>query len=117
MPGYVHFTHDPIRDRTFIHISETNPTEVRLTTEHTQDFRSKLAGGWRNDEVFTRSADGRRRTFTLYDLKMLPAVDATDRSAVHFDASAAYLEAMNLQSSRLTMVEPATTTDTATKQK
>jgi hypothetical protein len=62
---------------------------------HSVELTSKVSGGWRNDTVFTRLPDG-RRLFQLYDLKQLPAVDPSDRSAIEFDAMLSHLKAMNL---------------------
>jgi hypothetical protein len=95
MPGYVHFTHDAIRDRTFINVVKEDPNRAPLSRDHSDTYTSKLVGGWRNDQVFTRDADG-KRVFKLINLKTLPPVQKHDLSAVDFDAMSAHLKAMRL---------------------
>lgn len=95
MPGYVHITHDPVTNRNYINVVDRNPLEVGMPKEHTEEFTSKLAGGWRNDEIFTRDADG-NRVCTLVNLKALPPVESWDLSAVDFDPMAAHLKATGL---------------------
>lgn len=119
MPGYVHFTKDPVRDRTYINVLEFKHGEDKLPSVHSDTFQSKLLGGWRNDTVFTRNADG-SRNFQLFDLTLLPAVQPSDRSAVKFDATLSLLKSMGIQSATSSAAgtsdraDQATTTTTPT---
>jgi hypothetical protein len=97
MPGYVHFSRDPVRNRNVISVVEWNPNEVdkKNSDKFDLEFRSKVSEGWRNDSVYVRGADGKRH-FDLVDLSKLQPVDKTDLSAVDFDAMAAHLKALKL---------------------
>ena len=95
MDGYVHFAEDPVRQRTFINVVEHDPALKKYPAEYNEVFKSKLADGWRSDQVFKRDINGKRQ-FELVNLTALPAVQNTDLSAVEFDPMLAHLKAMNL---------------------
>eukprot|EP00158_Paraphelidium_tribonemae_P005927 Partr_v1_DN27589_c0_g1_i9_m30297 putative ribosomal protein L27 len=95
MPGYVHFTHDPIRNRNYINVVEWNPAEKEYSKIHDESFRSKISEGWRNDEVFTRDING-NRIFKLQNVNSLEQATPADLAAVEFDPMTAHLKASNL---------------------
>jgi hypothetical protein len=64
--------------------------------EHTEKYSSKLFGGWRNDEIFTRDTNG-KRIFSLVNLKSLPPVQPHDLAAVDFDPMAAHLKSTGFE--------------------
>lgn len=102
--GYVHMTtHSTRNGKQFINIVEQNPktTTTDLPSEHTLEFRSPLAQGYRADHIFTRDPETGERHFTLYDLNQLPPVEKTELCAVDFDPMQAHLKAMNLDSTDL----------------
>lgn len=92
MPGYMHFTRDPVRDRLCVNVVEKNPNEVKLSEIYTTaEFESRIADGWRNDQVYKRCPSTGQRIFELVDVNALAEAGSTDLAAVEFDPMAAYL--------------------------
>lgn len=105
MSGYVRISEDAKQNRQYVHVLSEPPTTVNnvngkaLYREPHQPLHwSKVAGGWRNADIYTRDPVHGKRIFKLVDLTKLPQADTSDLSAVEFNPMIAHLRAMQLDS-------------------